>query len=121
MNIVDNHEPGILVAHAVDAVLKAFRVRRRPPVLQVALGVELPSLVIERVRQLMSDRRARVPIIRSVIQLYVVQRCLQHSSRKVDVVHLRVEVGIHRRWCHPPLVQVDRLPQLVPFARVFKT
>ena len=71
-------------------------------------------------RQFVSDRRAGIPVIGCVIFLGIVKRRLQYSGRKVDVVHLRIEVCIHSWRCHAPLVQVNRLAKLVPLASIFK-
>ena len=44
----------------------------------------------------------------------------QDPSRKVDVVHQRVIVGVHSRWRHDPLSAIDRLSDFVKLPVVFK-
>ena len=49
--------------------------------------------------------------------LVVVERRLQNARREVDVVHLRIVVGVDRRWRHVPFQAVHRLADLVQLAR----
>ena len=46
---------------ATRALIEGLRVRRRPPVPQISLRVELAALVVEAVRHLVPDRRADAP------------------------------------------------------------
>ena len=58
--IVDRQVLGVLVPHARYPLLERLGVRRRPPVLQIALRIELPAFIVEAVRQLVSYGRACV-------------------------------------------------------------
>src|SRR3954452_6605326 len=116
LDVVDDRVARVLLAHAIDALLERLRIRGRPPVLEISLRVELPPFVIERVRQLVANRRAGVAVVRRVVHLWIVKRRLQHAGREVDVVHLRVVVRIDGRRRHAPLAPVDRLPDLVEIA-----
>ena len=91
-----------------------------PPVLEVAVGVELAALVVEGVGELVADGGAGVAVVGGVVELDVVKGRLEHSGGEVDVVHLRVEVGVDGGRSHAPLVEVDGLAELVPLARVLK-
>src|ERR1700722_15631605 len=84
MDIVDDDVPGILIADAVDAIFKSLRVHGSPPVAQIALGVELPSLVIEGVGKFVANRRAGVAVIRCVVELRIIQWRLQNARGKVN-------------------------------------
>src|SRR5271156_2308333 len=50
VDVVDDDVPRVLLALAVDAILEGFCVLGCPPVLEVALSVELAAFVIEAVR-----------------------------------------------------------------------
>ena len=91
-----------------------------PPILEVALGVELAALVVEAVRQLVADGGAGVAVVGRVVHLRIVERRLQHAGRKIDVVHLRVVVGVDRGRRHPPLAAIYRLADLGELAAVFE-
>ena len=69
VDVVDDDVGRKLVAQAVDALFEVLRILLRPPVLQVAFGVELPPFVVEAVRQLMADGGARVAVVRRVVRL----------------------------------------------------
>jgi hypothetical protein len=88
----------------------------RPPVLQISARVELAALVVEAVRQLVADRAAGVAVVRRVVHPRVVERGLQHARRKIDRVHLRVEISVDGRRRHPPLGAIERLADLVELA-----
>ena len=49
MNVIHHHIPRVLLAYAVDPLFETPRILRCPPVAQVALGVELATLVVERI------------------------------------------------------------------------
>src|SRR5216683_1301115 len=97
VDVVDDYVGGELVAEAVDAVLEAFGVVLRPPVLEVALGVELAALVVKGVGELVADGGAGVAVVGGVVDAGVVEGRLEDSGGKVDVVHLRVVVGVDGR------------------------
>jgi hypothetical protein len=73
----------ILVADALGALSKLLGVALRPPVAQVPRAVELPSLVVEAVRELVADRAAGVAVVRGVVHLRVVERRLQDARGKL--------------------------------------
>ena len=88
-----------------------------PPVLQIALGVELAAFVVEAVGQFVADGAAGVAVVRRVVHLRIEERRLQHAGREVDVVHLRVVVGVHGRRRHAPFAAVDAACRSWPAAR----
>ena len=120
LDVVDDRVLRVLVDDALRALFERLRILLRPPVLQVTVGVELAALVVERVRQFVADGAARVAVVRSVVHLRVEQRRLQHAGREVDVVHLRIEVRVHRRRRHAPLGAVQRLADLGQLAAHFE-
>src|SRR5437773_729354 len=110
----------ILILNALGALLKFLRVFFGPPILKIALGVELAALIVKAVRQLVANGPARIAVIRSVVELGVIERRLQHAGREVDVIHLRVVVGVDRRWRHAPLSPIYGLTDFVYVAVRFK-
>ena len=95
------------------ALFELLGVLGRPPVVQVALGVELAAFVVEAVRQLVADHHADAAEVDGVVSAVVEERRLQNAGREVDVVHLRVVVGVDRGRRHVPLAAVHRLADLV--------
>src|SRR5947209_15034756 len=120
MHIVHYYVLRILIADALRARLKFFAVFLSPPVFKIALGVKLASLVIKAVRQLMANRATGVSIIRRVIHLRIEQRRLKHSSREVDVIHLWIEIRVHRCRSYVPLAVVYWFADFRDIAAVFK-
>ena len=99
-----------MIGDASGAFLKLFGIGLRPPILQIPFGVELASLVVETVGEFMPDGRSRISVIGSIVQFGIEQRRLQHTGWEVDVIHLRIVVGIHCRWRHLPFPAIKRLP-----------
>jgi len=98
------------------ALFELFRVLGRPPVAQIPLRVELASLVVEPVRQLVPDDGPDRAEVHRVVELLVEERRLQDAGGEVDVVHERVVVRVHRRRRHLPLAAIHRLADPVQFA-----
>ena len=68
----------------------------------------------------MSDGAAGVAIVRRRIRGRIERRRLQHSRRKVNVIHLRVVIRIHRGRSHSPLAPVQRFADFSQFPVEFK-
>jgi hypothetical protein len=82
-DVVDDGEAGILVGNAFGGSFEGLRVGLGPPVFQISVGVELPALIVEAVRQFMTDGCAGVAVVRRIIQLGIVERRLQDSGGKL--------------------------------------
>ena len=52
VDVVDDREAAVFVHDARGTLVEGFRVGRRPPVAQIAFGIELPALVVERMCKL---------------------------------------------------------------------
>ncbi len=64
------------------ALLEALHVLLGPPILEIALRVVLPALVVEAVRHLMADGRAGAAVVAGVVRLQVKERRLQDARRE---------------------------------------
>ncbi len=64
----------------------------------------------------MANGTAGIAIVRSVVHPGVIERRLENARGEVDVVHLRIEVGIHGGRRHAPFSMVHRLADLVEVA-----
>ena len=93
------------------------RVFLRPPVTHVAELVELPALVIERMRHLVSDDGAHCSVIQRVIGIGIVEGRLQNSRREHDLIEKRVLVGVDSGRSHSPFGAVRRLADFCPVTR----
>ena len=76
----------ILIRDAARALFERRAVGRGPPVAQVALGVVLPSLIVEAVGQLVADDRPDGAVVGGGVAARPVERRLQDPGREVDVV-----------------------------------
>src|SRR6185312_9691068 len=120
VNVINGNKAVVLVHKALCAFLKSLGIFSGPPVMEVAVGVEQPSLIIEAVRELVPDHGANAAEIHGIIGLKVVKRRLQDSGGKVDIVFAGIVVSIHRRRRHLPLRLVKRLADLLDFTIHFK-
>src|SRR5207245_5744983 len=110
----------ILVADAFGARVKLFAVLFGPPIFQIALGVELAALVVKTVRQFVTDGATGVAVVWRVVQLGIVQRSLQNARGKIDVVHLRIVVGVYGGRRDFPFAVVYGLTDLGDLPAVLK-
>jgi len=83
VDVVDGGVAGVLVAHAVDAVVEVLRILLGPPVIEVTDAVELAAMIVESVSQFMADRSSGVAVVRRIIKPRIVVRRLQNPSGKV--------------------------------------
>src|SRR5260370_29761887 len=67
LDVVHYRVSRILIGNTLGALFEFCRVFLRPPILQVPLGIEVTALVVEPVRQLMTDGRAGVSVVWSVV------------------------------------------------------
>src|SRR5581483_7542860 len=77
--VVDGYERTVLVGDATGALVKLLAVCGRPPVSEVSYSVELTALVIEAVREFVSDDDADAAIIYGFILGIVEKWRLQNS------------------------------------------
>src|SRR4029077_957696 len=59
---------------------------RRPPVTQIACGIELPSLIVKAVRHFMADHGANRAVVYCVVSVGVEERWLQNAGREHDLI-----------------------------------
>src|SRR5205823_10319207 len=109
-------EAAVLVDEALGSVGERLRVLRGPPLLEIAARVELPSLIVEAVRQFVADDGAHAAVVDAGVALDAVERRLQDAGGEVDVVLERVVVRVDGRRRHAPFALVYRLADLVQLA-----
>ena len=80
-----------------------------PPLVDVALLVELLPLVVEAVGDLVPDHHPDPTKVERFGEELVVERRLQNASGEHDLVPVPAVVGVHHRWCRCPDRSVDRL------------
>ena len=120
MDIVGCDEVVVLVYYARGALLELLCVFRSPPVFEIALRIELPTFIVEGMGELMADDAAGIAVIHRVVHVVVIVGRLKNSGGKVDVVHLRVVVGVYGWRGHAPFTTVDRLPNLADLSMRFE-
>src|SRR5258706_910851 len=107
--VIDGVKTGVLIHDALRAILERLVIYFRPPVAQVALRVILAALIVEAVGQLMPDHRADRAEIDRVVHAVVIKRRLQNSGGEIDVVLLRIVIGVYGGLAHLPIHLVQRL------------
>ena len=83
-----------------------------PPGLQVSVSVVLPPVVIEGVRQLVTDGEPDSSVVEDVRAISVVKWILKDSQRNNDLVHDSSVVSIDGSWCGAPRLFRHGLSQL---------
>ena len=84
-----------------------------PPVAEGAAAVELRTLVIEAVADLVPDDGADAAIVDGVVRVRREERGLEDGRRKDDLIEHRVVVRVDGLGRHQPLVLVNGLADLV--------
>ena len=97
VNAGDRLNGVVLLDHALRAFIEFLLVFFRPPILEIAVFIELAALVVEAMREFVADGRAHVAIIGGIIFLVAEEGRLKVSGGKVDVILLRIVVGVDGR------------------------
>ncbi len=63
VQIIHGYESVVLIHHAIGTLLESLGIVGGPPVLQIALRVELAALIVEAVRQLVAHDGADVAVV----------------------------------------------------------
>ena len=71
-----------------------------PPVVHVAVLVEVAALVVESVGHLVADHHADGAVVHRVVGVGVVERRLENGGREADFVGRGIVVGVHRLGRH---------------------
>ena len=101
------------VGHDFGTLLELLGIRCRPPVFEVAVLIELTSLIIEAVSHLMADHNPYCPVVESVIGIHIEERILKNPRRKANLVRGGIIVSIHGLRRHIPFVPIDGLRGLI--------
>src|SRR5579872_129301 len=84
------------------------------------MSIELAALVVKSVRKFVSDCTARITVVRRSVRCWIERRRLEYSSRKVDVVHLRIVISVDGGRSHSPFATVDGFADLRQLAVEFE-
>src|SRR5262245_15162530 len=82
---------------------KTFFVRRRPPLFQIPICIELRAFIIESMRDFVRNDGADTAIIYSCVSAKREKWWLEYCGREYDFIHVRCVICIHRLWIHVPL------------------
>mmetsp|Transcript_49930 Transcript_49930/g.124151 ORF Transcript_49930/g.124151 Transcript_49930/m.124151 type:complete len:550 (-) Transcript_49930:300-1949(-) len=110
---------GLLHLHG-GAPLILRRVRWLPPVIQVALVIILPPLVVEAVCHLVADDCPHRPKVDGIVRLGVEERRLKDGRGEDDLVEVGVVVGVDLLRQHQPAAPVGRRVGEAHLARVLE-
>ena len=113
---IDDRVRGELIDDALCFGLVLRRVLRRPPIAEIALRVELASLIVEAVAHLVADDGTDASVVHSVVRIGVEERRLENAGGKLDLIQGCAVRGIHRRRHHAPLRPIDGFAEPGPAA-----
>src|SRR5581483_1950904 len=116
LQVIDYGEVAVLVGNTASPLFEALGVFRRPPIAQISLRIIFASLIVEAMRQLMSNYHADAAKIGRIIRILVEERRLQNSCWKYNLIPRRRIVGVDRRWRHAPFVRVRWFADLIDIA-----
>ena len=90
------------VAHDMSTFLEVLCILGRPPLAQVAVLIELGTLVVEAVCHLMTDDHADGTVVESIVGVHIEEGRLQDTCGEADLIGRGIVVGVDRLWCHVP-------------------
>src|SRR3712207_476810 len=93
----------------VGTLVKSLGVVGCPPILHVAIGVILTTLVIETVGHFMANHYTDSAIVERIVGLGVKERILKNARREAYLIGCRVIISINRLRSHEPFVLVNGL------------
>ena len=99
-----------LAGHALGSFLESLQIVRRPPVVEVPLRIDLRSLIVESMADLVTDDDTDRAVVHRIDRVDVEGRRLQDPRGKNDLVELRVVVRVRSWRRHAPASAIDRLP-----------
>src|SRR5205085_7655440 len=120
LEVVYGDEVPVLVGDAAGALLKFLAILRRPPIAQIAAGIELAALIVEAVSELVANDVADAAEIDGIIHGFVEEWRLQNAGGEDDLVARAVVVGVDRRRRHAPFLAIERLIDLGNLPARFK-
>src|SRR5579872_2534708 len=110
----------IFIGDAGNALFKFLRVLRRPPIAQISLSIELTALIVEAMRELMTNHRANASKVRSVVGAVVIKRRLQNTGGKCDDILGAIVGRVHSRGGHLHFTVVYRFANLSKVVRLLE-
>ena len=99
--------------HVFCKVVERFEIVFSPPVFQIAPFIEFCAVVVECVRYLMTDNCSDSAEVFADALFNGVERLLENSSGKSDIIAVRIVAGVYHMSRHSPLGAVDRFKQSV--------
>ena len=84
------------------------------------MRIELTAFIVEAMGEFVADGSAGVAVIGSGVESGSKSGWLEHAGREVDVIHLRVVIGVHRGRAHIPLAAIDGLADFCQLAIEFE-
>src|SRR3712207_2371306 len=93
----------------VGTLVKSLCVVGSPPVLHVAIGVILTTLVIETVCHFVANHYSDSAIVERIVGLGVEEWILKNARREADFIGCRVIISVNRLWSHEPFVLINGL------------
>src|SRR5579864_5648745 len=112
LHVVDGNEVGIFIGHATDALLEFLAVLLGPPVAEIAGGIEFATLIVETVREFVTNHQADAAEVDGVVHGLIEKRRLQNAGGKDDFVIGTAIVSVDFGRRHAPFLAVKRLADL---------
>src|SRR5665213_1800356 len=101
-----------LIDQRLRALFESGAVRRFPPIGEFPRSVELRTLVVETMADLVTDHRADGAVVGGLVALRVEEGRLEDRGREDDLIESGVVVGVDHLGRHEPLVAIDRRTDL---------
>ena len=106
------HQPIELLHELVGQLRERRAVFLRPPGLQVSIAIELGTLVVEAMPDLVANDGADRSEIPGRVGVHIEKRWAQDRSGEGDVIHHRVVERVDGLWGGEPRLRIRRLAQL---------
>src|ERR1051325_2997855 len=96
VNVIHRDELVILINQALSTLFEGLFIFRRPPVLEIAFGVEERPLIVKSMSEFVANHRTHTAEIQRIISLEIIEWRLEDASREVDVIFRGFVKGISR-------------------------
>ena len=111
--MLTGHAHVLILRHeAVRVLIELLECLAAPPGLQVSIPIVFPPVVIEGVRQLVTNGEPDSSVVKDVRTISIVKWILEDSERNDDLVHDCSVVSIDGSWCGAPRLFRHGFPQL---------
>src|SRR5258708_22095486 len=113
MNVFHRDEAAVFIGNAARASFEFLTISISPPVAEVTGAIELAALIVEAMREFMTNDHADAAKVHGLVFSFVEERWLQNAGGEGDVILCWGFINVDGRRRSAPLGFFQRLAHLV--------